>query len=127
MLLNLPHDLKKRTAVAVLVVWIGYFMFVKYNAGSQQWVFWIMYIPYMPCIPGHDSHVPVIFTYNLKVSWIQCFYIFLSKHLSLPLFYHFLGKSVDFCRSSWNSNSAFLWSQISIILFSVSYFAKKQI
>ena len=46
-------------------------MFVKYNAGSQRWVFWIMYIPYMPCIPGHDRfYLDYFLLFDLPVQFL---------------------------------------------------------
>lgn len=59
-------------------------MFMKYNAGSRQWIFWIMYVPHVPCIPRHDGHIPVIHVNNLKIPRIQTFQIFSAKHLLPP-------------------------------------------
>ena len=84
MSLNAPHSLPQRITAAMLMVRMGHLMFMKYDTGSYQWIFRIMYIPHMSGTPGHDGHILVIHTYNLKILRIQTFKIFPAKHLLPP-------------------------------------------
>ena len=84
MALNAPHSLPQRITATMLMIRMGHLMFMKYDTGSPQWIFRVMYIPHMSGIPGHDGHIPVILIYNFKISKIQTFQIFLTKHLLPP-------------------------------------------
>lgn len=85
MTLNPSHRLSQSICSAVLMIWMGSFMLVKYNYSAFSRILRIMKVPYMPGVSGHYGHIIIIYRDYREILRIKAPQILCTKQ-PLPPF-----------------------------------------
>lgn len=84
MVLNPSHRLSQSICSAVLMIWMGSFMLVKYYYCAFSWILWIMKVPYMSGVSGHYGHIIIIYRDYREILRIKALQILCTKQPQPP-------------------------------------------